>query len=290
MARSRHRPPKLLPRVGEVLPAPPATPAERLERAKVAGAAGGPGPTELRRFVERIVAGDRVALGELAPIPELTMLDGWAAFTDVFGATPARAAIDPECTLRFARAACRRVHAIAEAGGRIAFATAAPASLLGLYSAIVRVALGAGAEVGDLADVGPLRIDGRSPRFLRWIEGVAVVTDGSALCATRDAEAAREWLFIHPRPSLVVADGPFVEVAWESGIEVVAFAGLDRGALAIPAARGDRCTLVPMRLDRAPRSYAPILSVFSAVPEPFPEREAGPAPEPAPERPSCPEL
>lgn len=278
MVRSRNRPPKLLPRVGAVRPAPPATTAELLERAKVAGKAGGPGPTELRRFVERIVAGDRAALGELAPFPELTTLDAWAAFTEVFGATPERAAIDPERSLRSAHAAQRRIHAVAERGGRIACATAAPASLLGIYGAIVRYALGAGAEIGDLADVGPLRIDGRSPRFVRWLEGVAVVSDGAALCATRDGEAAREWLFVHPRPSLVVADGPFAEVAWEAGIEVVAFAGLDRGALAIPAARGDRCTLVPMRVDRPPRAYAPLSDVFSATPEP------------ASERPSCPEL
>ncbi len=257
-----------------------------LERAKVAGSAGGPGPTELRRFVERIVAGDRAAWGELTPFPELTMIDGWAAFTEVFGATPDRAAIDPECTLRSAHAACQRVIEIAEAGGRVAFATAAPASLLALHSAIVRLATGAGAEVADLADVGPLRLDGRSPRLVRWVEGVAVVSDGSALCATRDGEAAREWLFVHPRPSLVVADGPFAEVAWEAGIEVVAFAGLDRGAVAIPAARSDRCTVVPLRVDRPPRAYAPVATVFSSPPP----AAAEPAPELGPERPTCPEM
>jgi hypothetical protein len=253
----------LLPRVGEVTPAPAATQAQLLERAKVAGAGGGPGPTELRRFVERIVAADRAALGELAPIPELTMLDAWAAFTEVFGATSERAAIDPEHTLRAAHAALHRICAASEAGSRIAFATAAPASLLGLHAAIGRLAAGAGAEVSELADIGPLRLDGRSPRWLRWVEGVVVVTDGSALCPTRDGEAAREWLFVHPRPSVVVADGPFAEVAWEAGIEVVAFAGLDRGALAVHAARGDRCTVVPMRTDRAPRAYAAVVDVFT---------------------------
>jgi histidinol phosphate phosphatase hisN-like protein len=262
VARARNRPPRLLPRVGEVTPAPTATRAQLLERAKVAGAAGGPGPTELRRFVERIVAGDRAALGELAPIAELTMLDAWAAFTEVFGATPERAEIDPEHTLRAAHAALHRICTASEAGSRIAFATSAPASLLGLHAAIGRLAAGAGAEVSELADVGPLRVDGRSPRWLRWIEGVAVVTDGLALCPTRDGEAAREWLFVHPRPALVVADGPFAEVAWEAGIEVVAFASLDRGALAIHGARGDRCTVVPMRTDRPPRAYAPVVDTF----------------------------
>jgi hypothetical protein len=68
--------------------------------------------------------------------------------------------------------------------------------------------------------------------------------------------------FVLGRPRLVVADGPFGEVAWESGIEVVTFAGLDRCALAIPAARADRCTLVPMRTDRPPGAYRSVVSAF----------------------------
>ena len=50
----------------------------------------------------------RAALGELAPVPELTMLDGWAAFTEVFGATPERAAIDPELAATYGDADVRR--------------------------------------------------------------------------------------------------------------------------------------------------------------------------------------
>ncbi len=265
MSRARNRPPKLEPHIGEVHRAPPATPEQLLERAKVAGGSGPPGPTELRRFVERIVACDRHALGELQPIPALTMHDAWAAFTEVFGATPEHPAIDPARTLAAVRRAALRVRAVGAAGGRIAVATAAPASLLPLHLALVRVARAAGGDVADLADVGPIRADGRASRFLRWFDGVAAVTDGHALCATRDGEAAREWIFVLPRPALVISDGPFAEVAWEAGVEVVAFAGLDRGGLAIAAARGQRCTLVPLRTDRAPRAYASVISGFEAA-------------------------
>jgi hypothetical protein len=118
--------------------------------------------------------------------------------------------------------------------------------------------------VVDLADFGPIRADGRTPRWLRWIGGVAVVSDGSALCDTRDGEAAREWMFAVPRPSLVIADGPFAEVAWESGAEVVALAGLDHPGLAIAGARRGRCTVVPLHTDRAPRAYAPIEGLIVA--------------------------
>jgi hypothetical protein len=272
--KARNRPPKLEPHPGAVRRAPPATPEELLERAKVTGGAGAPGRTELRRFVERIVAGDRSALGELLPIRGVTILDAWAAFTEVFGATPENPAIEAARTLAALRRSGARIRAVGAAGGRIAVATAAPASLLPLHLAFVRFARAAGADVPDLPDVGPLRADGRSPRFLRWVDGVAAVTDGHALCATGDGEAAREWLFVLPRPALVVADGPFAEVAWEAGVEVVVLAGLDRGGLAVAAARGERCTLVPLRTDRAPRAYSSVISGL----------------EPGPARPSAPEM
>ena len=170
--------------------------------------------------------------------------------------------IEPSRTLEFAHAAASRVREVAQSGARVAFATAAPASLLSVYFALARIAVSGGAEVEELGDVGPIRADGRHPRWLRSVDRVVAVTDGRALCDTHDGEAAREWLFVLNRPRLVVADGPFAEVAWESGIEVVTFAGLHHCALAIPAARSDRCTLVPMRTDRPPVAYRSLVSAF----------------------------
>ena len=86
-----------------------------------------------------------------------------------------------------------------------------------------------------------------------------MVSDGRSLLATDDPEAAREWLFVVGRPALVVADGPFATVAWEDGLEVVALAGPDRPALAPAAAAGERCTVVPMRTDRSPAAYGPLV-------------------------------
>jgi histidinol phosphate phosphatase hisN-like protein len=153
-----------------------------------------------------------------------------------------------------------RIAEIAGTGGRIAVAAASPASLLALFLEVVSLARAGGAEVPDLPDIGPVRADGRSGRSIRWVGGVATVTDGRSLCATRDGEAAREWLFVIPRPALVVAEPPFAEVAWEAGIEVVAVAGLDRAALAIAAVRGERCTLVPVRPDREPAAYETLVA------------------------------
>jgi hypothetical protein len=262
-SRSRNRPPKLEPRAPRATIAAVPTREELVERAKLAGAAGGPepGPTELRRLVDNMARGDRRALGELGPIAGLTALDGWSAITAIFGATPEDPRIDPRCTIVGAERAATRVRAVAATGVRIALATAHPASLLTLYGAFAGIARRAGGDVIDGADSGPMRADGRAQRWLRWVDGVATVTDGSALCATNDGEVAREWLFLVPRPSLVIADGPFAEVAWEAGIEVVVLAGLDRPAPAIAAAREDRCTVVPLRTDRPPRNYGIVRSL-----------------------------
>jgi hypothetical protein len=265
--RARDRPPKLEPRVGASQPAAELTLAALIERAKLAGpGATGPGPTELRRTVERLVAGDRHGLGALAPLSGLTRVEAWAAITQTFGATAVVPVIDPACTEAGARAAVGRVRDVAEAGGRVALATAFPASMLPMHLAFARLAQSQGGEVVDLDDYGPIRADGRTPRWLRWIGGVAVVSDGRALFDTADAEAAREWMFVNPRPALVVADGPFAEVASEAGVEVVAFAGLERPGLAIAGARSGRCTIVPVRTDRSARDYAMLERLLGAAP------------------------
>ena len=53
MSKSRNRPPHLEPRVGRQQVAPALTLAQSLEKSHVAGRAVAPGPSELRRLVER---------------------------------------------------------------------------------------------------------------------------------------------------------------------------------------------------------------------------------------------
>jgi hypothetical protein len=273
VSRARSRPPRLELRVGSSQPAPTPTLLDLIERSKVAGPGGaGLGPTELRRKVERLAAGDRRELGELSPIAGVTLQTAWAAVTDTFGARADSAHIDAARTASAARAAAARVRSVASAGGRVAIATARPASLLTLHLAFGALVRDHDGELIDLADFGPIRADGRTSRWLRWIGGVAVVTDGRTLCATGDGEAAREWLFAMPRPALVVADGSFAEVAWEAGIEVVALAGLDRPALAVAANRDGRDIVVPLRTDRPTRAYG-VIEDLVAGRSPVPDRD-----------------
>ena len=166
---------------------------------------------------------------------------------------------------------------VASSTARVAVATSRPASLLTLHLAFARFARISGAEVADFDDATPMRVDGRADRRLRWVDGVAVVTDGESLCALHGPEAAQEWLFMIPRPALVVADGPYAEVAADAGIEVVAFAGLDHSSLAFPATPRRRCLVVPMWTDRPRRRTGRCSSTRSrAAAAPKPPRSRRP--------------
>jgi hypothetical protein len=264
MSKSRNRPPRLESKIGPQTTAPPATLQEQLERSHVTGQGALPGPSEIRRLVERAAEREPAVLLDTA----------WEEIEAVFGATIAALRIDPELTIAAARRAVRRIVEIASTGAHISFATSRPASLITAYLALARLARINGGDVADDQDSSPLRVDGRSARLIRWVDGVAVVTDGEALCATRGLEAPQEWLFLVPRPALVVADGPYADAALDAGLEVIALAGLEHCSLAVERRRGQHCLVVPMWTDREPAAYRPLVQAALAAavepPEPSP--------------------
>ena len=262
--KARNRPPRLEVRTpARTVPKAP-TVADLLVRAKIAGR-GPVGPRELRRSVDRLVAGDAGVLGGVGPL-EVSTGEAWAAVATVYGAGPDHPEIEPGLAAAATATAVARVADCARAGATIAFATSWPASMLPLYSALARKARAAGGEITVEDDAGPVRVDGRSPRWIRWFDGVAAVTDGRSILGAHGPDAAVEWLFaIGRRPAVVVADGWFAESAYTAGSEVVAFGGLERIALAVPAARRARCWVVPVHPGRSPRAYAPLAAIADSA-------------------------
>jgi hypothetical protein len=260
MSKARNRPPRLETRMGPQTVSPPPTLQEELVRSRVAGPGVMPGPSEIRRLVERAAAESD---------PPVLLDDAWESVEAIFGATIAEPRIDPDLTIAGARLAVQRIVEIASTGARISLATSRPASLITFYLALARLARISGGDVADADDSSPLRVDGRSAREVRWVDGVAMVTDGESLCATRGLEAPQEWLFLVSRPALVVADGPYADAALEAGIEVVAFGGLEHSSLAVGRRRGRHSLLVPMWTDRAPAAYRPLIeAALTAALEP----------------------
>ena len=231
------------------VPAPPPSAEELLLRAKVAGRGTGPGRSETRHRIEHM---------------GMPASDAWAALGAVFGADLDPPAIDPARTVRGAHAAAHRIAAVARSGARIAFATAQPASLLGVHSAVARCARAAGGAIDDENDAGPFRVDGRTPRWLRWFDGVAVVTDGQALLPATGPDGPDEWMFLVGRPALVVADGAYAAAALAAGIEVVVFASLDQLELAVAVHGRRQGIVVPVHGHRPARAYAELTRVLEA--------------------------
>jgi hypothetical protein len=158
--------------------------------------------------------------------------------------------------------ACARVLEVAHDGGRIAFATARPASLLPLYRRLVARASAAGATVlsaDETAAFGP------SGQRVRWVDKIAVLTDGAALLGDDSVDAANEWLFTLARPELVVCDRTYAGVAVAGGLEAVAFVDLDAVALAVAAWQGRAIRVVPLDDRRAPSAYAGLLDLLEGM-------------------------
>ncbi|MFN8027073.1 MAG: phosphatase [Acidimicrobiia bacterium] len=240
------------PRVDVAPPGPSLN--DQLKRAHVAGRSARFGRDEVVALMRRLAAGAPPARLGLDPLGTTTYAQVEAAVAAVYGweGDGPRARIAASSTVAGFDAAMARVLEVARAGGDLAFATARPASLLPLHCAIAASASAAGGKVLSARESGPIGTGGRR---LRWLDDVAVVTDGVQLLGDDDVPAAEELLFTLSRPDLLVADRCFAGVALNAGIEVVAFADLDALALAVAAHRGRSVRVVPLDERRPPVAY-----------------------------------
>jgi hypothetical protein len=247
----------------------PPTLRQRLLDARVAGRTR-LGRAELLARAREVLRGERGALLELPAFEDLDLDEVVEAIARHWGpdlGSPhlgAVTSIDPDRTEEGMRAARARVIDVARRAGRVAFATTRPASLLPLYQVLARSAAEQGADVLADDETGAVSIDGRHGRRLRWLDGVAVVTDGDALPAGPGLGAAAELLFHLPPPDLVVADRALAGGALAAQVETVCFAGFDAVALAVATLRGAPATIVPLDDRRPPAAYTPLVEMVGA--------------------------
>ncbi|HZJ26157.1 MAG TPA: phosphatase [Acidimicrobiia bacterium] len=239
---------------------------QRLLRAHVSGKAR-LSRSELLATIRAVLRGDRSALLELAPFEGVTLDDAFATVARVWGpdlGSPeleAAISIDPTRTIAQAQVAFARVADVARRGGRLAFATTRPASLLPLYTALARVSSDAGGQILADEETGLVLLDDRSNRRIRWFDGVAMVVDGDALPGGAGFGVTAELAFRLPPPDLVVADRAIAGGFVRAGIETVAAAGLEAVALGLAADRGLPVTVIPLHESQAPTGYEPLLAV-----------------------------
>ncbi|SDG43534.1 Phosphatase [Sinosporangium album] len=151
--------------------------------------------------------------------------------------------------------------ALAVPGARVLLATGHPAGLLPVHLALGRLAVAHGATLLEPAEgfehVNPYF--GRR-RSIRYLEGVAILSDKGAFVHSHEAEPMRAMLaeLGDDRPDLVIADHGWAGAAGEAGLLTVGFADSNDPALFVGEAEGKLAAVVPLDDHVLPRYYAPL--------------------------------
>lgn len=169
---------------------------------------------------------------------------------------PGEAYIDPAATLAGAADAARRLAAACRAGARVLVATGHPTGLLPLCMRVAESLAARGAKLRrPLED---RRLAPGDHRRLRYLGGVAVLTDGASLLHTHSPWAMERVLASGEKVDLVLGDHGFAGAAVEAGIPAVAFMDTNDPALAVAKALGAEVVLVPLDDNRPPDLYLPL--------------------------------
>ena len=165
--------------------------------------------------------------------------------------------IDPDLTIDALDALRERLLAAASARSSVFVATGHPAGLLAIH---LRIAV-------FLRDAGcPLLTPGAGTRVqyadrrrqVRYIAGVAVLSDRGELNHTHSAVAMQLLLADGLTPDLVVADHGWAGAAGEAGFETLAFADCNDPALFVGAETGRVRVVVPLDDNVLPHLYDPV--------------------------------
>ncbi len=174
--------------------------------------------------------------------------------------------IDPDLTIDALEAMAERIGQAAEHQETVLLATGHPSGLLPVYLALARALRARGCPVLTPAAGWTYEVDtaqGPSPRHIRYIDDVAVLSGHGALHHTHDphpmraileelSENALAW------PHLVIADHGWAGAAGEAGITTVGFADCNDPALFAGEAEGKVHAVVPLDDNVPPHHYTPL--------------------------------
>lgn len=169
--------------------------------------------------------------------------------------------IDPEATMAAIARHRDGVAALARTGGRVLLATGHPTGLLAHYATLARALQAAGADLLMPLDDQEVHTgeDGR-PRSVRFLDGVACVSDGGSLRHTHAAtymEAMLDALGA-AAPDLVIADHGMAGAAIEAGIATLSIADVNDPALPLAQVRGRTDAVLPIDDNLAPSCFVPV--------------------------------
>jgi len=241
---------------------------QELRRGLLEGRIAGPEVSHpmdnVRRNIELMCSGDPDKLFGLSGIAgafdpeEVLALVGRAAG---FDPSPDRRTgpvpVDPDRVLDACEALGDRLAEAVRRGERVILATGHPVGLAHLYIEVGRQLRARGVELLQPFKAVPWLEPGRDhPWEVRYLEGVAMLTDGSSMRHTHSAEPIRR-MIAEERPDLVFADHGFAGGAIEAGIETVSIADVNDPALVVARALGRTEVVVVMDDNVRPEDYWP---------------------------------
>jgi hypothetical protein len=165
--------------------------------------------------------------------------------------------IDPDLTVAALDDARECMRAAAAEQRDVFVATGHPAGVLAIHLRVAAYLRDAGCRL--LEPGAGMRVQyADRRRQVRYVAGVAVLSDRGELNHTHSAVPMQQLLAEGLRPGLVVADHGWAGAAGEAGLEVVAFADCNDPALFVGAATGRVGVVVPLDDNVLPHLYDPV--------------------------------
>jgi Phosphatase len=168
--------------------------------------------------------------------------------------------IDPDLTIDALGAMAARLAQAASRRETVLLATGHPAGLLPVYLALARALRARGCRVLTPAAGWSYVADtqyGRRRRHIRYIEGVAALSDGGGLQHTHDPDAMRA-ILEEDCPDLAIADHGWAGAAGQAGVATIGFADCNDPALFAGEAEGKVGVVVPLDDNVHPQHYTPL--------------------------------
>jgi hypothetical protein len=218
--------------------------------------------------IERLVAGEPDATFGLQVWADATVGEVADAVRSVCGADPRGSAdeqgpgwIDPAATVAGLERHVERLAVAAAHQVPILIATGHPTGVLAHYMALARELQAAGCALLTPADGQAFDTDEGRRREIRYLDGVACVSDGASLRHTHREEAMAamlERLDGDQEPGLVVADHGFAGAAITAGLPTLSIADVNDVALPLAQVRGLTDAVLPIDDNLPPRTFVPV--------------------------------
>jgi hypothetical protein len=171
--------------------------------------------------------------------------------------------IDPDLTLAALRRFRDRLARAADSRERVLVATGHPTGVLALHAPVAAALAARGCELVSAGELAAYRTPEGAHREVRYLAGVAMVSNRGDLCHTHSAEPVRLVLDAlaaagEGPPGLVVADHGWAGGAGRAGVPAIGYADCNDPALFVGEAEGAVEVAVPLDDNVAPLDYLPL--------------------------------